>query len=103
MKILGRKTELINVGGEKVYPQEVENIIQGYENVKDVLVFGEKHPLIGNIVCAQIVQKTPEIKEDFIKNLKKYCMMNLSKYKVPVKIKIVDEDLFSNRFIKKRK
>lgn len=42
LKILGRKSELINVGGEKVYPQEVENIILELGNVREVTVYGEK-------------------------------------------------------------
>ncbi len=53
-RILGRKSEMINVGGEKVYPQEVENVIQQIENVAEVTVFGEKNPITGNIVCAKV-------------------------------------------------
>ena len=45
--IKGRKSEIINVGGEKVYPQEVENIILGLDYVQDVLVYGESHPIVG--------------------------------------------------------
>jgi len=52
IKILGRKSELINVGGEKVYPQEVESVIQEIENVAEVRVYKEKNSIIGNIVCA---------------------------------------------------
>ena len=40
-KILGRKSEIINVGGEKVFPQEVENVILEIPNVVDVVVFAE--------------------------------------------------------------
>ena len=57
IKILGRKSELINVGGEKVYPQEVENVLLGHPLVEDATVYGEKNPIIGNIVCARIKQK----------------------------------------------
>ena len=49
IKILGRKSEIINVGGEKVYPQEVENIILQADYVSEVIVYGEK-TLVGNIV-----------------------------------------------------
>ena len=54
IKILGRKSEIINVGGEKVYPQEVENVILEIDNVAEVTVYGEKNPIIGNIVCAKV-------------------------------------------------
>ena len=54
IKILGRRSEIINVGGEKVYPQEVENVIQEIDNVSDVTVYGEKNNILGNIVCATV-------------------------------------------------
>ncbi len=43
IKILGRKSELINVGGEKVYPAEIESIIQELKFITDVEVYGEKN------------------------------------------------------------
>ena len=39
IKILGRKSEIINVGGEKVYPQEIENVIIEDEQISDVIVY----------------------------------------------------------------
>jgi len=72
-KILGRESEIINVGGEKVYPAEVESVIQKIENVAEVTVFGKKNPLMGNIVCAK-VRLSEEIDHDkFVKELKKFC------------------------------
>ena len=41
IRILGRKSELINVGGEKVHPTEIENVMLQIENVKDVTVRGK--------------------------------------------------------------
>ena len=49
-KILGRISEMINVGGEKVFPQEVENVILEIPEVLDVLVYSEKNNITGNIV-----------------------------------------------------
>ena len=101
-KILGRKSELINVGGEKVYPAEVENVILEFENVEDVTVFSEKNPITGNIVCAAIRVKNITGEKEFIKSLKKYCRSKLESFKVPVKIKITNELQHSERFKKKR-
>jgi long-chain acyl-CoA synthetase len=101
-KILGRKSEIINVGGEKVYPQEVENVIIGYKGVTDVTVFAEKHPITGNIVCAKINTENVTDERLFIKELKQYCKANLQSFKVPVKIQVVQEALHSNRFKKQR-
>ena len=42
IKILGRQSEIINVGGEKVYPTEVESVIHEIDNIAEVTVFGKK-------------------------------------------------------------
>lgn len=102
-KILGRKSELINVGGEKVYPAEVENVILEVPNVSDVTVYGAKNPLMGNIVCANITTIEPvEDKKAFVKEVKKYCQSKLENYKAPVKIKIVSTKQHGDRFKKLR-
>ena len=103
IKILGRKSEIINVGGEKVYPQEVENILLMHTKIKDATVFGEKNPILGNIVCANIwldkkYNEITKIKED----IKSFCRENIERYKIPVKIFFLDKDLHSKRFKKKR-
>ena len=102
LKILGRKSELINVGGEKVFPAEVENVIIQFQNVSDVTVYSEKNPITGNIVCAKITLTNATDKKVFIKNLKKYCRERLQSYKVPVKIFITNEIQHTERFKKKR-
>ena len=102
LKILGRKSELINVGGEKVYPQEVEDVMLRFHGIQEVTVFGEKNLLMGNIVCAKVfLRKDVEI-EGFISRLRAYCRKQLSKFKVPVKIAIVDAPLHGDRFKKAR-
>jgi len=103
IKILGRKSEIINVGGEKVYPQEVENVILEMDNVAEVTVYGEKNPIMGNIVCAKVRLINNKYKRDITMQLKKYCSKKLQNYKVPVKIKVVSEEQYSERFKKFRK
>ena len=103
IKIIGRKSELINVGGEKVYPQEVENLLLEHSNVKDVTVFSEKNPIIGNIVCAKIILKNKKVnKNNMIKDIKDFCHERIARYKVPVKITFIEESLYSLRFKKNR-
>lgn len=103
IKILGRKSEIINVGGEKVYPAEVENVIQEMDNVSEVTVYGEKNPITGNIVCAKVTLLNAEDKKEFTIRLKKYCQKKLQNYKVPVKVSIVDYKQHSDRFKKNRR
>jgi long-chain acyl-CoA synthetase len=103
-KILGRQSELINVGGEKVYPQEVENIILQFPNVQDVMVYSEKNAFLGSIVCAKIIISNiqEEEKKEIIRKLKIYCKSKLSSFMIPVKIEISSTSLYNERFKKKR-
>ena len=102
MRILGRRSELINVGGEKVYPAEVESVIQEIENVAEVTVYGEKNPITGNIVCAQVRLRDAEDPKAATLRIKKTCRERLPAFKVPVRVLIVDEDMHSERFKKMR-
>ena len=102
-KILGRKSEIINVGGEKVYPSEIESVIQQYENIADVIVYGEKNPIMGNIVCANVslIEPCADAKE-YVKKLKMFCRERLLNYQVPVKIFISADNLYGDRYKKNR-
>jgi long-chain acyl-CoA synthetase len=106
VRILGRQSEIINVGGEKVYPAEVENVIQGLDSVAEVTVYGEKNPIIGNIVCADI---TPTSALDeahakgFIDDVKKHCQQKLQKHAVPLRVNIVGTSQYTERFKKGRR
>ena len=102
IRILGRKSELINVGGEKVYPQEVENVILKLKNVAEVRVYSKKNPIIGNMICADIRLIEIEEKKEFVSRLKHFCKQNMEKFKIPVKIEIVQHDQFNDRFKKIR-
>jgi long-chain acyl-CoA synthetase len=102
LRVLGRDSELINVGGEKVYPQEVEDAVLRFDNVADVVVYGEKNPLTGSIVCAAVTQRRPESREEFVPRLKRFLRSLLPGYKVPVKIAIEDDIGMSARFKKGR-
>jgi len=103
IRILGRRTEIINVGGEKVYPAEVEAIIQELDIVNDVIVYSEKNMIMGNIVCADINLKDADYdKKKIIKEIKRHCGERLQAYKIPVKINIIQKKLHSERFKKVR-
>jgi len=101
-KILGRKSEIINVGGDKVYPQEVENIILNMDNIREVTVYGEKHAMMGNIVCAKIVLNEEEDPKEFTRRLKAYCKERMQGFKIPIKVKLEENPLFNDRFKKRR-
>jgi acyl-CoA synthetase (AMP-forming)/AMP-acid ligase II len=102
LRILGRKSEIINVGGEKVYPAEVESVIQGMDNVMEVTVFGKANPLLGNIVCATVRLVTPEDPGAFSSRLKIFCQGKLERFKIPVQVGVLDQQQFGDRFKKAR-
>ncbi len=103
MRILGRRSELINVGGEKVYPAEVETVLEELEWVREARVYGEANALTGQIVCAEVVfaQSAPPEKEAR-KAIRRHCARRLQRFQVPVRIRRVDSPLHSNRFKKQR-
>jgi acyl-coenzyme A synthetase/AMP-(fatty) acid ligase len=102
LKILGRESEIINVGGEKVYPMEVESIIQEFDNVAEVTVFGKKNAITGNMVCAKIRLLKEQDHKQFSIALKKYCRDKLQTFKIPVKVEFDDQKQHSKRFKKSR-
>lgn len=102
-RILGRVTDLINVGGQKVYPAEVESVILDVSNIQDVAVFAEKHSLLGQIVVAKVVLVKDESLESVKKRIRKECQIHLSSYKVPTKVILAVGPLHSSRQKKIRK
>ncbi len=87
-KFKSRKNELINVGGYKVNPQEVEEIIRDIPGIKDVHVFGKQNSVIGNILCADIVKDdTNNISET---NIRQLLSAQLQDFKIPRRIKFKD-------------
>tara|TARA_B100000315_G_C14434997_1_gene521990 strand:- start:184 stop:978 length:795 start_codon:yes stop_codon:yes gene_type:complete len=102
IKILGRKSEIINVGGEKVYPLEVESVIQEIDNVAEVTVYGQQNSIMGNIVCAKVRLINNEDEKLFRNRLKMYCRKKLQNYKIPVKVKFDFGEQYNARFKKIR-
>ncbi len=76
IKILGRTSEIINVGGEKVYPAEVENVLQLMEGVEEVAVSGEDSPITGQLVKARVKVNTGESLAELRKRMRIFCRTN---------------------------
>ena len=101
-RILGRETDIINIGGQKVYPAEIEDVILRLENIEDVAVYGEKHPLLGNIVVAEVVLLQPEPVSSLKLRIRKACLEKLSPFKAPAKVVLAKHDIYSSRLKKIR-
>jgi acyl-CoA synthetase (AMP-forming)/AMP-acid ligase II len=102
LRVLGRKSEAINVGGEKVFPAEVEGVLLAADGVADATVYGEPNAITGNIVCARVTPSRPEDRRKFTAQLKQHCRARLAPYKVPVRIVLEETSSHGPRFKKKR-
>jgi acyl-CoA synthetase (AMP-forming)/AMP-acid ligase II len=102
IRILGRKSESINVGGEKVHPSEVESVLLALDNIRDATVFGRPNPVTGQIVCARVSLVEPEDIQGLKTRLRSFCGSRLQRYKVPALIEVTDSDQHSYRFKKLR-
>jgi long-chain acyl-CoA synthetase len=102
LRILGRASDLINVGGQKVYPAEVENFLLQLENVQDVAVFGKPHPMMGQIVAARFNLLSPEPLDEFKRRMNAFCRGKLANYQIPRLVELTDDKQFGARFKKMR-
>ena len=103
LRILGRKSEMINVGGEKVYPAEVESVIQLMDGVLDVTISSEPNPITGHIVKARVKVSTGESLNDFRKRMRIFCKDKLPRFTIPQKVVLVDRETYGNRWKKMRR
>ncbi len=103
LRILGRHSEIVNVGGQKVYPAEVEKVIAELPNVIDVAVSGEPHLLLGQVVVAivQLSEQVPDL--EFKRKIAEHCKGRLQPYMVPTKVRVVTDTLVNERFKKIRR
>jgi len=89
---LGRASGLINVGGNKVYPEEVEQVLLSHERIKLARVYAKKSHLMGDLVVCDMVVDI--IDTDLVAQLKKqiraHCSQYLPDWKTPVLFNIVD-------------
>ena len=84
-----RKNELINVGGYKVNPGEVEDAIMALTGVRQALVYGKANSILGNVLCADV-----QLEEGFMLtelDVKKQLASQLQDFKIPRRIKFVEE------------
>jgi acyl-CoA synthetase (AMP-forming)/AMP-acid ligase II len=102
VRILGRKSEIINVAGEKVYPSEVENVLLELPFVADATVSGRSSHVTGQVVTATIKLTGPADPQQVAERVRAHCRRRLEPFKVPLLVEVSDEDQHSERFKKIR-
>ncbi|MCL6669916.1 acyl-CoA synthetase [Streptomyces panaciradicis] len=87
--VLGRGSQCINTGGEKVYPEEVEQALKSHPDVYDALVAGVPDAKWGNHVAA-VVQLREGAARPSLEDVQTYCRTHLAGYKIPRQLVITD-------------
>jgi len=87
IKVEGRQLSMINVSGNKVFPEEVEGVLETIPEIKQARISGVPHPLMGQIVQAEIVLNDNQSVN--IEEVLTYCRKRLSTYKIPQRVLIV--------------
>lgn len=85
--IVGRSTNMINVGGNKVNPIKIESYINEVVGVKNSYVYGKENSIMGKVVVADVILDKSVDKNDITKHLRKH----LTPYEIPLKINIVEK------------
>ena len=86
LRLTGRIKELINRGGEKIAPREIDEVLLTHPAAGEAVCFGVPHPTWGEEVAAAVVLREPATEAELIA----YCRDRLSDFKCPKKIYIVD-------------
>jgi long-chain acyl-CoA synthetase len=87
--ICGREKTMINVSGNKAFPEEIESVLNAHPDIAACRVFGQPHPLLGEVVCAEVALKQQAVWD--VEALLQFCRQRLSTYKVPQRLQRVTQ------------
>ena len=84
--LVGRKTAVINLAGRKVFPEEIEAVINRHPAVIESRVYGRLHSHLGEVVEADVVLAQPEADPDAVRE---FCRAHLASFKIPTRLHVV--------------
>ena len=87
--IRGRATEMINVGGMKFFPHEVENVLLTHPTIQEAVVFPARLGNAREFACAQIVSRNTVGNRPTTAELRQFCAKRLAHFKVPQEVEYV--------------
>jgi acyl-CoA synthetase (AMP-forming)/AMP-acid ligase II len=87
LTLTGRIKELINRGGEKIAPREIDEVLLSHPAVAEAVAFGVPHPTWGEEVAAAVVLRSPERESDILA----FCKERLADFKCPRKLYVVEK------------
>ncbi len=86
---MGRRHDMINVGGNKVSPVKVEETMMQLDGIDDIRVYARKSSIMGQLVACDIVAATGFDQAQLRQHLKAHCAEHLNDYETPQLIKFV--------------
>ncbi len=86
LRLISRIKELINRGGEKIAPREIDEVLESHSAVKEAVAFGVPHPTWGEEVAAAVVLAAPATEKELLD----YCRERLADFKVPKRLHFVE-------------
>jgi acyl-CoA synthetase (AMP-forming)/AMP-acid ligase II len=86
LTLVGRIKELINRGGEKISPREIDEVLLRHPAVAEAVAFGTPHATLGEVVAAAVVLHGDASEQDLLA----HCRRQLAAFKVPSKLHVVD-------------
>lgn len=87
-RFVNRKSEMINIGGYKVNPLEVEEAILTLTDINNVRVYSKPNSVLGNIICCEIVANSDQITES---SIRAFLQSKIQEFKIPRVIRFVEE------------
>ncbi|MFD2420585.1 class I adenylate-forming enzyme family protein [Amycolatopsis pigmentata] len=92
VRLAGRADDVINRGGEKIYPQEIENVLLGHPAVASAAVAATPHDRLGQVPAAFVTARpgTGDDLGELRESLRAWCADRLTRYKRPAVIEVTD-------------
>jgi len=88
--IVGRKKDVINFVGMKIFSQEVESVINRHPSVEESRVYPVQHSRFGELPAAKLLLRAGVSRDEAVEEIRRFCYLHLSPYKVPKEFEIVD-------------
>jgi acyl-CoA synthetase (AMP-forming)/AMP-acid ligase II len=100
VSLAGRSDDVINRGGEKVYPSEVEDVLLGDDRVLEAVVVGRPDPILGHVPVAYVIPQGSDgtaataggvDADSLVADLTARCEASLTRFRRPVEISVVED------------
>jgi acyl-CoA synthetase (AMP-forming)/AMP-acid ligase II len=91
VRLAGRADDVINRGGEKIHPLEIENVLLAHPAVRSAAVVGAPHERLGQVAVAFVTAQPGAHADDLARDLRELCERELARYKRPTTIEVTAE------------